>query len=148
MQYFLLTGATGLLGRYLTSDLLASDNKLALLVRSSKRESAHHRVESLIQFWEKRLDRTLPRPVVLEGDIRQPLLGLTDDAVQWVSRNCSAIIHSAASLKFHDDGCGEPRQSNIGGTRKVTTHCESLRYWTVEVRRNHRHETSAMPRCG
>lgn len=125
MQYLLLTGATGLLGRYLTSDLLASDNKLALLVRSSKRESAHHRVEALIQFWEKQLGKALPRPVVLEGDIRQPLLGLTDEAVQWVSRNCRAIIHSAASLKFHDDGCGEPRQSNIEGTRNVLTLCEA-----------------------
>ena len=125
MQTLLLTGATGLLGRYLTNDLLASGNNLALLVRSSKRESAEHRVESLIQFWEKRLDKSLPRPVVLEGDIRQPQLGLSDENVSWVARNCRAVIHSAASLKFHDDGCGEPWLSNIEGTRNVLSLCEA-----------------------
>ncbi len=125
MQYLLLTGATGLLGRYLTSDLLTSGNKLAVLVRGSKKETAQERVETILQFWEKRLERTLPRPVVLEGDICQPLLGLNDEAVKWVSRNCRAVIHSAASLKFHDDGCGEPRQSNIGGTRNMLALCEA-----------------------
>ncbi len=33
MQYLLLNGATGLLGRFLTSDLLSSGNKIAVLVR-------------------------------------------------------------------------------------------------------------------
>lgn len=141
MQYLLLTGATGLLGRYLTSDLLASGNKLALLVRGSKRDSAHQRVEALIQFWEQRLGKSLPRPVVLEGDIRQPLLGLDDEGVQWVARNCQAIVHSAASLKFHDDGCGEPWLSNIDGTRHVLSLCEA-----ANVRRLHYVSTAYV--CG
>ncbi len=131
----------GLLGRYLSSDLLTSGNKLALLVRGNKRESAHQRVEALMQFWEKRLGEPLPRPVVLEGDIRQPLLGLSDDAVKWVARNCSAILHSAASLKFHDDGCGEPRLSNIEGTRNVLALCEA-----ASIR--HLHYVSTAYVCG
>ncbi len=38
--------------------------------------------------------------------------------------NVSAVVHSAASLKFHDDGCGEPWLSNIEGTRNVLSLCE------------------------
>ncbi len=53
---------------------------------ANKRESAHQRVEALMQFWEKRLGRDLATPVVLAGELRQPLLGLDDDNVQWVAR--------------------------------------------------------------
>lgn len=121
--YVFLTGSTGLLGRYLIHDLLEKGHRLALLVRSSKNESARDRIEAILQYWEERIGKTLPRPVVIEGDIRHKHLGLSSHDVNWVARNCKSIIHSAASLKFHADGTGEPRQSNLGGTENMLSLC-------------------------
>lgn len=124
-DYLLLTGATGLLGRYLVRDLLLEGKQLAVLVRSSKRESAVERVEGIMQMWEEQLGKWLPRPVVLEGDICQPLLGLSADDRHWVTRNCSELMHSAASLTFHADGTGEPWTSNFGGTKNMLDLCQA-----------------------
>lgn len=124
-QYVFLTGATGLLGRYLVHDLMEQGHRLALLVRGSKNESSRDRIEAILQHWEKRIGKALPRPVVIEGDIRQKYLGLSPKDVKWVARNCKSIIHSAASLKFFSDGSGEPRQSNLGGTENMLSLCEA-----------------------
>uniref|UniRef100_A0A7C2NVD5 NAD-dependent epimerase/dehydratase family protein n=1 Tax=Schlesneria paludicola TaxID=360056 RepID=A0A7C2NVD5_9PLAN len=120
MTYYLLTGATGLLGNYLLRDLLLADVPMAVLVRSSRKLSARQRVEGLLSDWEAVLGRTLPRPVVLEGDISQPDLGLDANDQRWVSEYCRGLIHNAASLSFQATSPeGEPYRSNVGGTRNV-----------------------------
>lgn len=126
-NYLFLTGATGLLGRYLVHDLVDRDQRLALLVRSSKDESALERVEAILQYWEDRYSRRLPRPIVIEGDIREKYLGLSSADIGWVKRNCGSIIHSAASLKFFADGSGEPRLSNHVGTENMLSLCSAAR---------------------
>ncbi len=123
--YLLLTGSTGLLGRYLMRDLLEGGQRLALLVRGSKRESASHRVEAILQFWERQSGTTLPRPVLLEGDIRRPCLGLSGDDKRWVARHCESMMHSAASLTFHADGTGEPWHTNFDGTQHMLELCQA-----------------------
>jgi len=123
--YLLLTGSTGLLGRYLMRDLLESGQRLALLVRSSKRESASERVEAILQFWERETGKVLPRPVLLEGDLRKTCLGLSGNDKRWVADHCSSIMHSAASLTFHADGSGEPWLTNFDGTRNMLELCEA-----------------------
>ncbi|MFN9601833.1 MAG: SDR family oxidoreductase, partial [Planctomycetota bacterium] len=95
--YFFLTGGTGLLGRFLIRDLLLRGARLALLVRGTKRESAQERLEGILQHWEQELGHTLPRPVLIEGDRREPALGLTRDSTQWGARPCDQMIHSAAA---------------------------------------------------
>lgn len=139
--YLLLSGATGLLGRYLTGDLLESENRLALLVRSSKNQLAVERVEEILQLRERETGRLLPRPVVIEGDICKPLLGLSSSDLRWVARHCSAVMHSAASLQFHADGTGEPWTSNIEGTRNMLSLCE-----VAKVRKLHYVSTAYV--CG
>jgi thioester reductase-like protein len=124
MAYMLLTGATGLLGRYLLRDLTLADIPLAVIVRSSKRDSAVSRIETAMAHWEKELGRALVRPVVLEGDITESRLGLSDREVNWLAENCSSIVHSAASLTFYaEEKTGEPYRSNIQGTRNVLELC-------------------------
>ncbi len=124
--YLFVTGATGLLGRYLIGDLLESGNRLALLVRSSRNETAVERIESILQLRERETGRQLPRPVIVEGDICKPMLGLSPrERLGWVKRNCFAALHSAASLKFHADGTGEPWTSNVGGTRNMLAVCDA-----------------------
>ena len=100
MGYLFLTGATGLLGSYLIRDLTRRGTKLAVLVRPTRFASAQHRVEELIERWEKQAGHAIPRPVVLEGDLSRPDLGLGAPTLKWVSQNCDAVMHNAASLTF------------------------------------------------
>lgn len=126
MSYFLLTGATGLLGNYLLRDLLAADVPVAVIARSSRRMSARQRIEAAMCQWDAELGRPLPRPVVMEGDISQPELGLDANNVRWIAEYCSAVINNAASLTFHSTSeDGEPWRSNVGGTRNVLELCRS-----------------------
>src|SRR5215218_3434178 len=116
MTYYLLTGATGLLGRYLMRDLTLAEVPLAVVVRPTKWESAAQRIETAMARWELELGRSLVRPIVLEGDISEPGLGLSARDLAWVAVNCSSAIHSAASLTFHaDEASGEPWRSNVEG---------------------------------
>ena len=108
-------------------DLLAADEPrpLVVLARSSRLESSRQRIESAMQMWDGQLGRSLPRPLILEGDIRQPGLGLSDEQRRWVERNCDAVLHNAASLTFYaEEGrTGEPWASNLDGTRNVVDIC-------------------------
>ena len=128
MAYYLLTGGTGLLGRYLLRDLTLADLPLAVVVRATKRESAAQRIETAMARWENELGHALVRPVVLEGDIAEPDLGLSAGDIAWVRAHCGSAIHSAASLTFHADApSGEPWRSNVQGTRNVLELCRRTR---------------------
>lgn len=126
MPYAFLTGATGLLGRYLIKDLTVAGISLAVLVRPSRRATAQHRVENVMCYWDSVLGRSLPRPVVLEGDITEPDLGLDARGMRWVAENCDSMIHNAASLTFQSTSSqSEPWRSNVAGTRNVLDLCRN-----------------------
>jgi thioester reductase-like protein len=126
MPYTFLTGATGLLGRYLLKDLTVAGVPLAVLVRPSRRATAQHRVENVMCYWDTVLGRPLPRPVVLEGDITETDLGLDARGMRWVAENCHAMLHNAASLTFQSTSShSEPWRSNVGGMRHVLELCRN-----------------------
>ena len=64
------------LAGYLLRDLLLRDMPVAVIVRPSKYESGAQRIDSGVGHWEQKWKRWLPRPVVLEGDLTKPGLGL------------------------------------------------------------------------
>lgn len=124
MSAVLLTGATGLLGQYLLRDLLLAGRSVAVLVRSASRHSARQRVDQVLRRFERESQRTLPRPVVLEGSLDQDGLGLEAADRDWVAHHCAEVIHSAASLKFvADEATGEPYATNVLGTRRLLHFC-------------------------
>ncbi|MFN9721261.1 MAG: SDR family oxidoreductase [Planctomycetota bacterium] len=126
-MYTLLTGATGLVGRYLVRDLLLSGHQLAVVVRSSRKQSPRDRMEEILQHWERELGRPLARPVVLEGDIAEPGFGFSGEDRDWVGENCDKIIHSAAILEFYGkDRKGEPWRTNFNGTQNMINLCREL----------------------
>lgn len=122
----LLTGATGLLGRYLTRDLLAEGQRLALVVRPTERYSAEARVAGLLNAWEKRGYPITSAPKVISGDITKPLLGLDRDDRRWVADHCDMVLHNAASLSFETARSenDEPWRTNLGGVRNVLALCQ------------------------
>lgn len=119
-RYILLTGTTGLVGRYLMRDLLLKGKKLAVLVRPTKKARVRERVETIMQMWEEQLGHRLPRPVILSGDVCKPRLGLTEKQASWVKQYCEHLIHGAAVLKFNEAVRSEdPWRTNLNGTRLV-----------------------------
>ena len=142
MPYVFLTGATGLLGRYLIKDLTLAGANVVVLVRPTRRATAQHRVENVMCYWDKLLGDALARPVVLEGDITEPDLGLDAKGMRWVAENCDTMLHNAASLTFQSTGpSSEPWRSNVAGTRHVLELCRNAR-----IRRFHHVSTAYV--CG
>jgi thioester reductase-like protein len=121
-KYVFLTGGTGLLGQYLLRDLLIQGHKVAVLIRGNRKLSANARVEQVMQHWERETNTSLPRPVVLAGDINQPNLGLSAEDQRWVRLQCDRMLHCAASLQFTAHK-GEPWRTNVEGTRNVVNFC-------------------------
>ena len=123
-HYTLLTGATGLLGRYVLRDFLVTGHRVATLVRPSRRASAQERIEAVCQHFEAELGQVLPRPVVLAGSITDPLLGLSVSDVDWVATHCYRMMHVAGILEFFgEDREREPWRTNVGGTQRVIDLC-------------------------
>ena len=118
--YWLVTGATGLVGQYLLRDMLRLGLPVAVLVRPTRQASELQRVESIMQRWERLAGVDLPRPVILSGDVTQQRLGLDDRTFAWVRDRVSHVLHNAAVLKFFGPSRdAEPWSTNVGGTRHV-----------------------------
>ena len=96
MGHVLLTSAAGLPGSYLMCDLLQSDTPVALLVSPYRRhEDGSAFLRKLTARWEQFTGRTLPQPVVLEGNLLEPGLGLSSKDRSWLASNCDRVIHDA-----------------------------------------------------
>jgi len=126
MSCLLLTGATGLLGSYLLRDASERQIPMAVVARSSRTAGrARQRIEDQLVRWERISGRAYPRPVVFEGDLSLPALGLSEPQLDWLAENCHAVLHNAASLTFvADEPDGEPYRSNVAGVRNVLDLCE------------------------
>jgi thioester reductase-like protein len=124
VKHILLTGATGLVGQYLVRDLLMAGAPLAVLIRSQDKEPASRRLRKVLDYWQGKLRRPMPRPVCLEGDVTRDGLGLTREARDWAACNCDRLLHNAASLTFAgSDRAGEPWRSNLAGTAHLLGFC-------------------------
>jgi thioester reductase-like protein len=142
MEYLLLTGATGLLGRYLLWEFAQRNQPLAVVVRPSRTASARQRIEDIMHFWEKKAGYHLPRPVVLEGELTQRCFGFDKDQLNWIRTHCRGFVHNAASLTFvAETPDGEPYPSNIEGTRNALEVCRQTGIKTF-------HQVSTAYVCG
>jgi thioester reductase-like protein len=125
MSYMLMTGATGLLGSQLLTQLLQRRSRLAVLVRSAAGRSGRERIEAIVGREEEIAAQRLPRPIVLEGDITAPFFGLSAGDCDWLRRSCTSVLHNAAALEFHGaDKAGEPWRTNVGGTTNLISLAE------------------------
>jgi nucleoside-diphosphate-sugar epimerase len=121
----LLTGATGFLGRHLLHDLLVRGHHVTVLVRDAHRTITDH-LAGLIAAWSDASGTPLPLPVVLNGDLVRPGLGLSPVDRARLARQGTAIVHAAARVAFHRTDDGEPSTTNVEGTRRLVELCGSL----------------------
>jgi thioester reductase-like protein len=119
-RHTLLTGATGFLGRHLLRDLLLSGRPAVALVRSPERL-----VEALDSCY-RLAGRVLPTPVILQGDLALPNLGLGLTDRSWLGRHCGVIVHAAASVSFQATPGGDPWRTNVGGTTELLRLAQGL----------------------
>ena len=120
--FVLLTGGTGLVGGLVLAQLMKHEIPVAVLVRGNRRQTAEERVELLMRRLEERFERHFVRPVIVDGDLCQPGLGLSEGDRRWIASSCESVIHSAANLLFrpaseHPDN--EPYRTNVEGTRQL-----------------------------
>ena len=120
----LLTGATGLLGRYLMADLLDRDYELAVLARGNNFATALQRVEQAVADVEQFY--CLPRPRVLQGALDSVDLQMASSDVEWLKTRNLIVVHCAASIKFDRDQTGEPYRTNVDGTANLLAFCKNL----------------------
>ncbi len=114
----LLTGATGFLGAYLLSDLLAATHaRVHCLVRARDQHAALSRIRQAAERYELGVpanDRVVP----LVGDLAEPRLGLSDAAFRDLARGIDVIYHAGALVNFIYP-YQELRAANVAGTREM-----------------------------
>ena len=111
MATYLVTGATGLIGRHFVAELLAREDteRVWLLVR----ERSQDRLAAAARDWPN-VERT--RPVL--GDVRQPGLGIGAAQVAELTGSVDHLVHLAALYDIAADDDASIA-ANVDGTRHV-----------------------------
>jgi nucleoside-diphosphate-sugar epimerase len=121
----LMTGATGLLGRFLLRDLLECGHNVNVLVRDSHAKNSVERVDELLAGLSEQTSTSLRSPIVLSGDLTAADLGLSAADRAWVGRSCRSVVHAGACIHFSAAG-GDPWQTNVQGTEHLLRLCTRI----------------------
>ena len=111
MATYLVTGATGLIGRHFVAELLArpDTDRVWLLVR----ERSQDRLAAVARDW--------PAPEKIEtllGDVREERLGISDEQVAELTGTIDNLVHLAALYDIAADDDASIA-ANVDGTRHM-----------------------------
>jgi thioester reductase-like protein len=97
----LLTGATGFLGRHVARELLErQEGDVYCLARSGKAGGARERVEQALLAAGTSNDAVNSRLYVLDADLTQPRLGISEDQYGSLAHSVASIVHCAADVSW------------------------------------------------
>lgn len=119
MATFLVTGATGLIGRQFTRLLLSrpDDDRVALVVRASSRA----KLAALVDQWPHS-----DRVTLVTGDLGEPLLGVSETDRDELRGHVDHVVHLAALYDLTADDEASVK-ANVDGTRAVVDLAADLR---------------------
>lgn len=145
----LLTGATGFVGRFLLRELLdATPGKIYCLVRGQSRADSLQRLKSILDEWSLWQEGDEHRIIAIQGDIKQPQLGMDEQTYASVSKDVGVIFHSAVSMN-HLESFEMAYQANIAGliellrlatqgTNKILNFASTLNVFSPMTQTGHR----------
>jgi len=107
----ILTGGTGILGKFLIGDLLKTQAKLILLVRKPSYKKALEFIASTFPSSTKTID-------VIVCDLSQEGIGLSKKQYEDLCEHVTHILHAAASTSFNMP-LDEARKNNVEPTKNM-----------------------------
>ncbi len=131
----LVTGATGMVGSYVIAEMMkrskesGSEVNLIAVARAKGKLSAADRIDAILSKFEDHWGQALPRPIVMQGDLLQPGLGLGKSDSKLIRKSCNRVLHSAASLSFapaSESPDNEPYRTNVDGTENLIKLCTNV----------------------
>ncbi|XP_055387525.1 fatty acyl-CoA reductase wat-like [Condylostylus longicornis] len=128
----LLTGCLGFLGQLFLEKLLRSDVKMVyVIIRPKKSTSPLNRLKSILK--EPQFDKLrqydpnyFDRIRIIEGDITEKLMGLTDIELNDIYNNINIVIHAAADVRM-DAKLSSLIISNVKATREILRIAEKIK---------------------
>lgn len=112
-----MTGVTGVLGRDILKHILKTEcsTQIAVLIRPKENKSAQERIEQILISLGLDLE-AMNRIRVMEGDITEPSLGLNENNMDYLKKQCDLFYHIAATTNLAGSE-KECFQVNVGGTK-------------------------------
>ncbi|WP_377888034.1 SDR family oxidoreductase [Alkalihalobacillus sp. R86527] len=114
----LLTGATGFLGKQLTTRLLNEGHIVYALIRNERK--ADHLIESLSTALQNKL-------FIIKGNIADERLGVSAETIDLLQDKIDTVYHIAAYLSFDDREREKTFALNVNGTRNVLEFSKEIR---------------------
>ncbi len=131
----LLTGFTGFLGAHILDSFIKKEAGIIYcLIREKNGMSAEERLKSVLHFYfNNKYDIYIGNRIKLvEGDITQENMGLSNEDYYDLGTNITSVIHSAALVK-HYGNFKEFENININGTKKIIEFCKNFNLRLVHI---------------
>lgn len=125
MNTVVLTGGTGIFGKFLIDDLLKNNLKIVLLIRAETQKQAEDRAKNILKAYSDFADRLK----ILKSDLVQDDLGLSQKDYLELTKSTTHIIHAAASTRFTLP-LNEARRNNVETTKRLLSFagdCKNLK---------------------
>lgn len=131
----LLTGVTGFLGAHILDYLIKNtDIKIYCLVRKDPSISLTDKVLNKLHFYFGNIYDNLinKRIFIINSDLTQDKLGLTDEKLFSISNNISCVINTAAVVK-HYGNYSDFEAINTTSVRKLIEFCERYNKRLIQI---------------
>lgn len=130
----LVTGATGFIGKCLVEKLLRVNDDIGdiyVMVRGTPNKPFQKRKDQFLNHiafknLSERKPHTLKKIKIIEGDLLDPNLNLTESDRKTLCDNVSIIFHSAADVRF-EKPLVDAFETNVLGTKRMLDLAENVK---------------------